>query len=127
MVTNTSAELIRLSSAWVPEVHEFPDRIEHRSWIVGAFMDPGDLRRTEDVEVKWGTHPAGDQRSGWRDEETRTTIVILVFGQFRIDLSGGDHVLIRQGDCAMWGPSVAHSWEAEKDSVVITIRWPSNP
>jgi hypothetical protein len=26
----------------------------------------------------------------------------------------------------MWGPGVDHSWEALEDSVVLTVRWPSD-
>jgi len=103
------------------------DGLEHRGWIVGAFMDSGDLRMTEDVEIKWGTHPAGDKRANWEYDEKRTTVLILVSGRFRIDLSVDSHVLARQGDYAMWGPGVGHSWEAEEDSVVITVRWPGTP
>jgi len=102
------------------------DGTEHRGWIVGAFM-PDQLRTTEDVEIKWGIHPAGDQRARWADEETRTTVSILVSGRFRIDLSSESHVLARQGDYAIWGPGVGHSWKAEEDSVVITVRWPGIP
>jgi hypothetical protein len=27
----------------------------------------------------------------------------------------------------MWGAGTDHSWRAEEDSVVITVRWPSVP
>ena len=103
------------------------DGADHRGWIVGAFMNPGDLRMTADVEIKWGTHRAGDQRANWEDDEKRTTLLILVSGRFRIDLSSDSHMLTRQGDYAMWGPGVGHSWKAEEDSVVITVRWPGIP
>lgn len=103
------------------------DGVEHRGWIVGAFLNPGDLRLSEDVEIKWGIHPAGDQRAKWEDDKKRTTVLILVSGRFRIDLSVDSYVLVEQGDCAMWGPGVGHSWHAEEDSVVVTVRWPGIP
>ncbi len=31
-------------------------------------------------------------------------------------------VLKDQGDDAMWGPGIDHSWHAEEDSVIITVR-----
>jgi quercetin dioxygenase-like cupin family protein len=34
-------------------------------------------------------------------------------------------VLEQEGDYAMWGPGIGHSWHAEEDTVVITVRWPS--
>jgi quercetin dioxygenase-like cupin family protein len=90
-------------------------------------MDDGDVRMNKDVEIKWGLHPAGEERANWHDNEKRTTVLILVSGRFRIDLSTDSHVLARQGDYAMWGPGIGHSWQAEQDSVVITVRWPGTP
>lgn len=88
-------------------------------------MPEGDPRCSADVEVKWGVHPAGDERGSWQGEEKRITLVLLVEGRFHIDLSVVSHVLGRSGDYAMWGPGIGHSWRAEEDSVVITVRWPS--
>ena len=63
----------------------------------------------------------------WFEEEQRTTILILVRGRFRIDLSVGSALLAEPGDYAMWGPRIAHSWRSEEDSVVVTVRWPAVP
>jgi hypothetical protein len=59
---------------------------------------------------------AGDQRY---------TMIILVSGRFRLELTPGATVLDRQGDYVVWGPGIDHSWQAEADSVVITVGWPS--
>ena len=99
----------------------------HRGWIVGNFIAAGGVRRTDAVEIKWGVHPAGDERAAWQSDEQRTAVLILVEGRFRIDLSTGSQVLERPGDYAVWGPGVGHSWRAEEDSIVITVRWPSIP
>jgi hypothetical protein len=101
------------------------DGEERRGWLVGAFMDAGDVRMSTDVEIKWGIHPAGDWRETWFEQEDRTTVLMLVSGRFRIDLSVGSALLYEQGDYATWGPGIGHSWRAEEDSVVVTIRWPS--
>jgi hypothetical protein len=103
------------------------DGADRRGWLVGHFMDPDDVRMSKDVEIKWGIHPAGDEREAWHGDEDRTTVLILVHGTFRINLSVGSHLLAEQGDYAMWGPGIGHSWHAEEDSVVITIRWPAIP
>ncbi len=103
------------------------DGHERRGWFVGHFMPDGDVRRSGDVEIKWGVHPAGEERTQWQEEETRTTVLLLVEGRWRIELPGASHVLERPGDYAMWGPGVGHSWRAEEDSTVVTIRWPSRP
>ena len=89
----------------------------------------GKRRRAEDhaLEVKWGIHPAGQKRPEWTEGEDRSTLVIMVSGRFRVDLSSDSVTLTRQGDYVTWGPGIDHSWQAESDSVVITVRWPSAP
>ena len=102
------------------------DGSKNRGWLLGHFMDPAEgVRSTNDVEVKWGVHPAGEQRAGWTADDQRTTLLLLVEGHFRIDLSEGSVTLARQGDYVVWGPGIDHSWHAEADSTVITVRWPS--
>lgn len=98
-----------------------------RGWLVGYFIDPSEgPRSSTDVEVKWGIHPEGDKRPDWTSDDRRTTLVLLVYGHFRVDLTdGGSTTMTRQGDYVMWGPGTDHSWEALADSVVITVRWPS--
>jgi quercetin dioxygenase-like cupin family protein len=103
------------------------DGRETRGWLLGHFIDPSQgVRSTKDVEVKWGVHPAGDERAEWTADDQRTTLVLLVEGNFRIDLTEGTVTLAKQGDYALWGPGVDHSWEALSDSVVVTVRWPSS-
>ena len=91
--------------------------------------EPGDpsIRATNALEVKWGIHPAGQERPAWTSGDDRTTMVILVSGRFCVNLTVGKVQLERQGDYAVWGPGIDHSWKAENDSVVITVRWPSLP
>ena len=104
----------------------FDEADQHRGWLLGHFISPTDpVRTTNDLEVKWGVHPAGQQRESWTDGETRSTLLILISGQFRLDLTVGSTVLKRQGDYVTWGPGIDHSWQAEADSVVVTVRWPS--
>lgn len=104
------------------------DAASTRGWLVGHFIDSSQgVRATEDVEVKWAKHHAGDKRSQWTTNERRTTLVILVSGEFRVNFTGGSAVLATPGDYVMWGPGVDHSWEALVESVVMTCRWPSAP
>jgi hypothetical protein len=93
-----------------------------RGWLLGHFIDPAEsVRSSKDVEVKWGIHPAGEKRAGWTADDRRTTLVLLVSGNFRIDLTEGNVWLERQGDYAVWGPGIDHTWEAITDSVVIEV------
>ena len=103
------------------------DADQHRGWLLGHFVDPavGPVRVTDAVEVKWGIHPAGQQRPEWTADDQRTTMLLLVQGRFRLDLTVGSVTLARQGDYVVWGRGIDHSWQAEQDSVVVTVRWPS--
>lgn len=103
------------------------DGRETRGWILGHFIDPSQgVRSSKDVEIKWGVHPVGDTRAEWTADDQRTTLVLLVKGTFRIDLTETSVILENQGDYAAWGPGVDHSWEAISESIVITVRWPSS-
>ncbi|MFB9927942.1 signal peptidase I [Amycolatopsis halotolerans] len=102
------------------------DSASARGWLVGHFIDPSaGVRATGDVEVKWARHPIGDRRTEWTSGDQRTTLVLLISGKFRIDLTDGSCNLDRQGDYVMWGPGTDHSWEALADSTIMTVRWPS--
>jgi hypothetical protein len=58
--------------------------------------DEDGVRASRDVEVKWGIHPAGEGREDWVTDEQRTTLLLLVSGRFRIDLSVGSFILERR-------------------------------
>jgi hypothetical protein len=99
-----------------------------RGWLLGHFIDPAEgVRSSKDVEVKWAVHPAGDKRAAWTADDQRTTLLMLIQGDFRVDLTEGSITLARQGDYAVWGPGIDHCWHAISDSVVVTVRWPSSP
>lgn len=98
-----------------------------RGWLLGHFKPEGDARRSEDVEIKWGIHPKGDERPEWVVGEKRTALLILIKGRFRVELPGRSVLLSEQGDYVVWGHGVDHSWHAEEESVVLTVRWPSIP
>jgi hypothetical protein len=97
-----------------------------RGWLLGHFMAPGDARHSEAVEIKWGVHPAGEQRSGWVTDDPRSILSVLISGRFRIDLPDRSVVLAKQGDYIVFH-GVNHTWQAEEESVVVSVRWPSLP
>jgi hypothetical protein len=96
-----------------------------KGWLLGHFKDVGDPRHTGAVEVKWGVHPRGDERLEWVRGDERTALLLLVSGRFRVDFPERRVLLEQQGDYVVWGPGVDHSWFAEEESVVVTVRWPS--
>ncbi|MFC7217105.1 signal peptidase I [Streptomyces polyrhachis] len=98
-----------------------------RGWLLGHFKEAGDPRHSEDVEIKWGVHPVGDRRAQWARGEVRTALLVLISGRFRLDFPDRSVVLGEQGEYVVWGKGVDHSWEAEEESVVLTVRWPSVP
>jgi hypothetical protein len=98
-----------------------------RGWLLGYFKPVDDVRHSEDVEIKWGVHPRGDRRAQWVAEEKRTALLLLISGRFRVELPGRSVLLAEQGDYVVWGQGVDHSWYAEEESVVLTVRWPSIP
>lgn len=98
-----------------------------RGWLLGHFKERDDPRHSQAVEVKWGVHPKGDERARWVEGEVRTALLVLVSGRFRMEFPGRSVLLEEQGDYVVWGRGVDHSWFAEEESVVLTVRWPSVP
>jgi hypothetical protein len=103
------------------------DAAGDRGWLLGHFKPPGDLRHSDDVEIKWGVHPEGERRGRWTSGEKRTALLVLISGRFRLHFPGRDVLLTEPGDYVVWGRGVDHSWQAEHESVVMTVRWPSIP
>ena len=104
------------------------DGAGNQGWLLGHFMPAGDPRNSDDVEIKWGVHPAGDRRAAWATGEKRTALLVLVQGAFNVELRDRTVVLRRPGDYVVWGPGEDHSWRALVDgTTVLTVRWPSLP
>ncbi|TDC79379.1 signal peptidase I [Micromonospora sp. KC606] len=96
-------------------------------WLLGHFLPVDDPRRSTEVEVKWGVHPPGQARSRWATGERRTALLVLVSGRFRVEFRDRTVVLAEPGDYVLWGRGVDHTWYAERESVLLTVRWPSVP
>ncbi len=52
---------------------------------------------------------------------------MLISGRFRMRFPRREVLLERQGDYVVRGRGVDHSWHADEESVVLTVRWPSVP
>jgi len=114
-----------MTSTW-SQGNAVEDSQDTRGWILGHFIpNEAGVRSTKDLEVKWGVHPAGDKRPEWTSGEQRSTLLLLFKGHFRVDSTEGSATLSREGDYAVWGPGIEHTWEALDYSVVVSVRWPS--
>ncbi len=101
-------------------------------WFIGHFVEGEALRRTPDVEVKWGVHSRGENKGGFTANRTARTMSVLVGGRrFRLRFPDGESprevMLDKPGDYALWDAGIAHDWFAERDCVILTVRWPSVP
>lgn len=97
-------------------------------WFLGHFITPkDDPRSTEELEVKWGVHQAGDSRDEWAVNNHAATLSILIHGEFRLQFEDREIVLSREGDYVLWSAGVAHTWIAKTDCTILTVRYPSKP
>ena len=97
-----------------------------RGWFIGHFVLPSESpRHTNDVEVKWGIHPAGHARARMATATEATTLVILISGLYRVRFPHGDVLLSGPSDYVLFPPGVPHGAVADEDSVILTVRWPS--
>lgn len=99
------------------------DTAATRGWLLGNFVPRGNLRHTDNVEVKWATHRAGEVRSGWTPADGTTTLCLLVSGTFELIFRNERRTLREPGDYVLWGPDEAHTWQAPADCITLTIRW----
>ncbi|HEY2029226.1 MAG TPA: hypothetical protein VGH20_08465 [Myxococcales bacterium] len=111
------------------------DGAQFRQWFIGdltawshsAATTSGDaaaLRDTRSVAVKWGVHLKGQARpAGWADGDELVTLSVLVSGNFVISFPEREACLQTPGDYALWAPGVRHTWRADADSVVLTVRF----
>ena len=106
------------------------DQVRDSGWFVGQFVPAAlGLRHQDDVEVKWGIHPDGEQRpQPWACGHA-TTISVLIRGSLRVMFhrtAVPEIVMLeKEGDYVVYAPGTMHSWEAIGDTVVLSVRFPS--
>jgi hypothetical protein len=99
-----------------------------RGWFVGHFM-PGESNplRASELELKWYTHSKGETRSEWAPGNRVRTLNILIRGHFVLLFPEREVALQKEGDYVLFGPDVPHSFRSVEESLVLTVRWPSEP
>jgi len=105
------------------------DGKDTNSWFVGHFVEQEgrSLCRSNQVEVQLRHHVPGNRKQGWAWNKQGHTLVLLIRGRFVVELPSEEIVLEREGDYVIWPPQLNHSWRAEKETLVVTVRWPSLP
>jgi quercetin dioxygenase-like cupin family protein len=103
------------------------DATSSRGWFIGHFLgSEAGPRQTAAVEVKWALHAAGERRHAWAVSRHATALAVLIRGRFRFAFRGGHEVVLaREGDYVLWPAGIAHTWEAESETLLLTLRWPS--
>lgn len=101
-------------------------------WFIGHFIDECFLSHSNDVEVKLAEHFRGEKKLGGFAANNRAkTLSILISGHFTLYFRSPVDELTEEielkdiGDYILWDNGVYHTWEANEDSVVLTVRWPS--
>ena len=95
--------------------------------MVGHFVRGPDARLTGAVEVKVSAHRRGDARRTPVVNRTASTLVVLIRGRVRLRFPMRELILRQEGDYALWSAGVPHTWVADAESRVISVRWPSRP
>lgn len=97
----------------------------NRGWLLGHFIKQGVFHST-DIEIKWGVHTAGEQRSSLHAPDPRIkTLSILLAGKFKANFGEEEIRWNKEGDYLYWTHNLPHTAEMLKDSVILTVRWPS--
>ena len=99
-----------------------------RGWFIGSFLRADrKLCCASGVEVKWGHLSENECRPQGPEASSLWTLTLLVAGRFAVDFPGvADQVILEErGDYVLYAPGVSHDWKALKESVVVTLRWPS--
>lgn len=102
------------------------DSKDTRGWFLGHFM-PGENNplRTSHLELKWYTHAKDETRIEWAPGNPVKTLNILMRGRFVLLFPEREVALAKEGDFVLFGPDVPHTFRSEEESLVLTIRWPS--
>lgn len=98
-----------------------------RGWFLGHFMPEETRLRSREVELKWFTHEAGETRDEWAPGNPVRTLNVLIRGHFILRFPDEEIALREEGDFVLFGPGIAHSYRSVERSLVMTVRWPSNP
>lgn len=97
-----------------------------RGWVVGKQSPefPAPIN-AENVEVKVGFHKAGEGRLEASVCKVPTLSILASGGPFvgACPDTGEEHVLRQPGDWLLWTADTPHTWRADGECFVVTVRW----
>ncbi len=96
---------------------------DERGWFVGAFMPQGDPRHTDRLEIKYGRHAAGEQRTDWTDVHSGVNVCVLIEGSFDLIFPDKTVELRKKGDYVVCDKSIPYRWKSHLDTECLTVRW----
>ena len=77
-VATASGELDTSAEPAVHVGNAHADGPAHGGWLLGHFMTPTTTVHSDDVEIKWDVHLAGEARTRWVERDERTAVCVLV-------------------------------------------------
>jgi hypothetical protein len=106
------------------------DRIgqNKRGWAIGFFADPQHPFHEHGFEMQWIELGEGVTKSGGPGRnKAAKTMCILISGHLRLFFSDPDETvdLQKPGDYVYFPPGTSHFWEVVRQTVTMTLRWPS--
>jgi hypothetical protein len=102
------------------------DSADFKKWLIGKFIPEDSLLHSDNIEVKWGKHAAGERKDAdYRTVFTGRTLGVLVHGKFMMKFpeQNREVLLVNEGDYVVWDQAIPHTWEVLEDCLIITIRW----
>ena len=85
--------------------------------------------KNNNFEIKWGKRKKGYEVMAEvaNRNDGKETLAILVYGKMILDFPTLNKIITleKEGDYFYYKPTIPHTVKAEEDSLIITVRWPS--
>ncbi|MFH0739630.1 MAG: cupin domain-containing protein [bacterium] len=98
---------------------------DHRGWFLGSFFEEGSPLKTENVEVFYCEHNAGDMCNAHYHQE-KVEVIILLEGMAKYSVNGNENTL-KSGDFLFVDVNNVIEGEYFEASKIISIHSPSIP
>mmetsp|Transcript_10991 Transcript_10991/g.23533 ORF Transcript_10991/g.23533 Transcript_10991/m.23533 type:complete len:272 (+) Transcript_10991:617-1432(+) len=124
LVGNADRDVMMTRNKWILG-HFFADQTGRKE--ASALASASSLRTSRNVELKWARNQAGTRNNDVAVNKHGYSMGILFYGAQRYEFGDQRVLLTKTGDYVIWAPGVPHTWTSERDSLILTVRWPSLP